>query len=227
MRNEHKYLCSSLSGMESWVSIVKKGIQDRKFVTEFFTKYKDITFYLGISLSDILNLSLSCKKINVLLCSDQFWGQRYLQDFGKYKEKFNLKQAYNKYIRHNMKSYIYVVGVTSNYRFETQSTLCPIHNIYFTFDRKKAIDEAKKMKENIPKFYEHGCKACYPTYNPEYGDHYAGVNVMKWDFSCKMYLPIEDSDTEDQSSIYDQIRYGMESYTNFINFLVTMEKKLQ
>ena len=39
----------------------------------------DIICYLGLGLplTDLLNLSLVCKKINsVLLCNDHFWGQK-------------------------------------------------------------------------------------------------------------------------------------------------------
>nr|QBK86321.1 MAG: F-box family protein [Marseillevirus LCMAC102] len=49
---------------------------------------------LGLPLADLLNLSLVCKKINLVLCSDHFWGQKHLQDFGNYTEKTNLKQVY-------------------------------------------------------------------------------------------------------------------------------------
>nr|QBK86511.1 MAG: F-box-like protein [Marseillevirus LCMAC102] len=212
--------------MKSWISVVKKGIQDRKFVANFFTEYKDITFYLGLflSLSDILNLSLSCKQINVLLCSDQFWRQRYLQDFGICKAKSNLKQAYIKYIRHNMTSYIYVVGVTSIYHVDTMCRLCPTHDIYFTFDRKKAMVEAKRMEENISKFYEHGCKVC----NPEDANHYVRVNALN--ISCdkmfftptsNLYFPIKDqsidSDTEDPIMLY-WMMCGVDDKIKFENF---------
>nr|QBK86534.1 MAG: F-box and regulator of chromosome condensation repeat protein [Marseillevirus LCMAC102] len=52
--------------------------------------YRDIISQIGLylSLSDLLNTSLTCKKFHSALCNNKtFWKSRYLQDFGGKKEK--------------------------------------------------------------------------------------------------------------------------------------------
>ncbi len=54
-------------------------------------------YYVGLNLPlhDLVNLSLSCKKLNsLLLYSNQFWRHRYYQDFGPIDQTDKFKSEY-------------------------------------------------------------------------------------------------------------------------------------
>ncbi len=68
--------------------------------------YRDIISQIGLylSLSDLFNTSLTCKKFHSALCNNKtFWKSRYLQDFGSKKEKdIDWKKKYHKEFRCNV-----------------------------------------------------------------------------------------------------------------------------
>lgn len=76
-------------------------------------------------------------------------------------------------------AYIYIVGVISDARNDDAPRFCPGENMYFTCDREKAIDEAKRMKKIIPDTYKDGCDSCeYPS---ECSIHYVVVHIIEYD----------------------------------------------